>query len=243
MAMRRILAYWPAAALLLAMVGFAAQRLVGPRLVGGPVRPPLMQVPPRPGDIPGGGADSAFGGAPPPRFTTLTRATGEGRANVTTYEVVAAQGWRSVLRTREELEVGGQVYTSEEWIGGAFDLYRLVFVHRGGGETGIQRIRVSHVRGRLFPLAVGNTLRIHTSAETQQFGRVYRSAGEYEFRVTGTTGAYAHATPAIPGPVYVIELRSPQAETPLIVHYAPELGAAVYRGGGDTYGERVVAWH
>jgi hypothetical protein len=248
--MRRLLPYWPAALLLLAASLFVGWRLVGPRIVGGPVRPPIMSLPPRLGDIPAGAADSAFAGAPLPRFTSLTRVRRSSRGEDTiTYSVVAARGWRSVLHLGQEHDFGTLPSGSDQWFGGAWDLYDGVFARRARNDgrpeplTLRRRIHVTAVRGRLFPLAVGNRLAFRTSWEVQVNRRVKRTLKqEVELRVTGVTGTFADSTPAIPGPVFVIERRTRRGGTPEVVHYAPELGTAV-SSDGPFRGERLIAWH
>jgi hypothetical protein len=246
--MKRLLAYWPAAALLLALAGLVAQPYVARRVNLGRPRPPILHFPPTLDDIPGGGADSAFSGAPPPRFTSLTWSDGAGTTTVDS--LVATRGWRSIVRTRVDV---GPDLGWEDWSGAVPGLWPVVSARRMREQAepvAMTRHTIDDVRGQLFPLAVGNHLSFRARTELQYMGR-WRDHGRryFDLRVTGLTTAYANANPAVPGPVFVIESRSDRNDRsdvdgePIVLHFAQALGTVISRYGPEGQAERLVEWH
>jgi hypothetical protein len=220
-----------------------------------------------PAAMPWAQLESLFGAAPAPRFRGMRRVeylemtgtpTGEHR-----YRVRQANGWRSVVQdsaTREMPQPPGRpgmTNLTVQEMGGPLDLFRCTWqyvmtVGRGRASAETRVVALSGVQGRLFPLAVGNRLRFQAlSAGQLAAGPMDRAQTEthvYEFHVTGVEGGYAGSTPAVPGPVYVIEVqvKDPRygEDRVLEVHYAPALGAAVRVRdlSGPGTDERLVSW-
>ncbi|HET7461340.1 MAG TPA: hypothetical protein VFJ82_08820 [Longimicrobium sp.] len=208
-----------------------------------------------------------FGAAPAPAFRTMRRVeileltdtqTGEH-----VYTVREANGWRSVVHetARHLMPVPGgataPALTIETEMGGPLDLFRLTRgteIRSAATAASESRVaEVSGVEGRLFPLAVGNHLRFEAlEGGSVQAGRLDRETADryvYEFTVTGVEDGWNQSTPAVPGPVYVIDLqiKDPKygEDQQFEVHYAPALGAAVrVRTLGDAppTDERLVSW-
>lgn len=248
--MRRLLAYWPVAALAVAatmlalrplLMRNAVRRMPQARVLSAP-RPTAAEVRAAPG------LDSVFAGAPPPRFRVLEYdEVSPGPPSSLTETVASADGWRTLRQERRETSFDGRVVrTSDAWVAGAaglMDDYSRDAEFWGTETTWATGIR--GIRGRLFPLAVGNRLQftcdVHTLSRRE---RSRPQAVTFVFTVTGTTDEYAHATPAIPGPVYVIRREVPgdTLRDPITVHYAPALGTAVLTSDPD-HDTRLRAWH
>jgi hypothetical protein len=222
----------------------------------------------------GGGGDAAsameplFGAAPAPAFTSMRRVVrmvgdelGDEQTGEHFYTVQEANGWRSVVRDSAVYAMPG-VDTMPptvvlEVASGPVDLFDLWMTHTmsdpapAAADGNVKE--VSGVEGRLFPLAVGNRLRFETlEGGVVTAGKLDRATADtyvYEFTVTGQEEGYVTPIPAVPGPVYVIDVRVEDTRhgqsRHLVVHYAPALGAAVrIRALGDAppTDERLVSW-
>lgn len=223
----------------------------------------------------GGGAASVmeplFGAAPAPAFSSMRRVAtlqiddeiGPVQSGEHFYTVQEANGWQSVVRDSAVYAMPvPDAATAPEMVvlkvaGGPLDLFELSmsFTTSGAGTAAAEsNVReVSGVEGRLFPLAVGNRLRFETlEGGLVMAGKLDRATADaytYEFTVTGQEDGYNGSTPAVPGPVYVIDVQVQDTKygesRHLEVHYAPALGAAVrVRTLGDAppTDERLVTW-
>lgn len=204
---------------------------------------PLSHVPPVLADLADPGADSAFAGAPPPRFRMLARAYGRDPEPVV-YTATAVAGWRSIVSTRIQRQDAEPATAVDDWLCGPWDLYLQLHVHLAHGlgdpRPVITRYRVSAVRGRLFPLAVGNRLRFLEVQQAETDDRIFPPRSQpVEMRVIGVLGAYTGSNPPVPGPVYVIETREGDGLYPDTIHYAPAIGAAVRLSAHDQH---LVSW-
>jgi hypothetical protein len=220
----------------------------------------------------GGAAASAmeplFGDAPAPAFTSMRRVVrvvgeelGDEQTGEHFYTVQKADGWRSVVRDSAVFTVPG-VDTAPPTVvlkvaRGPLDLFELWMSFTmsdtaPAAADGDVR-EVSGVEGRLFPLAVGNRLRFETLegglVTAGELDRATANTYVYEFNVTGQEEGYGTPIPAVPGPVYVIDVQVEDTRLGesrhLVVHYAPALGAAVRirtLGDGPPTDERLVSW-
>jgi len=208
-----------------------------------------------------------FGAAPPPAFRSMRRVeilelTGT-QTGEHVYTVSKADGWRSVVRESATHTMGMPGRTTipalkvDNEMSGPLDLFHLTMDTEMSGAsralTGSGVAEVSGVEGRLFPLAVGNHLRFEAlEGGSVHAGRLDRETADryvYEFTVTGVEDGYNESTPAVPGPIYVIDLQIKDPEygedQQFEVHYAPALGAAVRvltRGDAPPTDEHLVSW-
>lgn len=194
-----------------------------------------------------------FGAAPAPAFRSMRRVLtldlgdqlGSTQTGEHFYTVQEANGWQSVVRDSAVHALPmpdgttGPGMVVLKVAGGPLDLFELSmsFTMSGAGtaaaEGGVRE--VTGVEGRLFPLAVGNRLRFQTlEGGVVMAGKLDRATADayvYEFNVTGQEDGYDGSAPAVPGPVYVIDVqvKDPRygEDRHLEVHYAPALGAAV----------------
>ncbi|HEX6750781.1 MAG TPA: hypothetical protein VF092_26075 [Longimicrobium sp.] len=219
-----------------------------------------------------GAMEELFGAAPPPAFRTMRRdeileMSGEVMRRHA-YTVGQMDRWRSVVSDSVVMNVpqppgpgAAQSQLGEFRLRGAMDLFRDAWGYRlmvsgpaARAEASTRVVEITGVQGRLFPLAVGNRLRFraveHGSVELAGRVRPEAKVVTYEMRVTGMDRqAYSASTPAVPGPVYVIDLQAsagaPDESRHVQVHYAPALGAAVRirtLGEGPATEERLVSW-
>ncbi|HSU17347.1 hypothetical protein [Longimicrobium sp.] len=216
------------------------------------------------------GEEALFGAAPKPAFRSMRRADflelNGMRTREHLYTVREGSGWRSVVRDSAVMEMelpGGpmpQLRTvMDQQLGGALDLFRDAWSYtmatgsadtrRASADTRV--LAVTGAQGRLFPLAVGNRLTFRTvesgGVEVAGWARGQAGGDGYELVVTGMEGDYTASEPAVPGPVYVIDVKvtSEDEDEHFEVHYAPALGAAVrIRTLGDAPAseERLISW-
>lgn len=206
--------------------------------------------------------DEAFARAPAPAFRTLRRAEfRDGRpvpGGEHLYTVRQVDGWRSTVRDSASSESAAPAL--EEQMEGAFDLFRDGWSYTASfgpdarlRTRGVLRlVSIANVEGRLFPLAAGNRLRFDAvsrgAALTAGENRASEERASYDFRVIGREGRYDASNPAVPGPVYLIDVRVARetaAPLHLEVHYAPALGAAVRIRALDAAparDERLIGW-
>ena len=248
----------------LALSGRPQRLALGPPSFGRP--PPALAAP---SAVPYVALEAVFGGTPEPAFRSMQRAvtlevTGT-RVGEHRYRVHEANGWRSVVQDSSTHGMPGPPgrpeaaisQVTDQTLEGPLDLFHLasrssMTVGRGQASADTRVVAISEVQGRLFPLAVGNHLRFQAlEGGAVQVGPMTGSPTQpyvYEFRVTGVEGAYAGSTPAVPGPVYVIEVRRKDLlygeDGMSEVHYAPALGAAVRVRtlDGLPTDERLVSW-
>jgi hypothetical protein len=217
------------------------------------------------------GEEALFGAAPRPAFRTLRRAeflelNGQ-RLREHVYTVRDGASWRSAVRDSVMDDEHGPpglpvaARRTESEMHGTLDLFRdfwsySMSVDGDGTRLATAATSVTDITGasgRLFPLAVGNRLAFRTvergTAAVSGMGRDETRSTSWELRVTGVEAGYPASTPAVPGPVYVIDVvmdgGSADESQHLEVHYAPALGAAVRictldEGPGTE--ERLISW-
>lgn len=221
----------------------------------------------------GGGAEASvmeplFGAAPAPAFRSMRRVvmidigdgSGSAQQGAHFYTVQEANGWQSVVRDSAVYAVPGSTEPGTVVLkvaSGPLDLFELStsFMESGAdsADTRDNVREVTGVEGRLFPLAVGNRLRFETLVgglvTAGELDRATADSYVYEFTVTRQEDGYVGATPAVPGPVYVIDVQVQDTKLGenrhLEVHYAPALGAAVRvrtLGDGPPTDERLAWW-
>lgn len=186
----------------------------------------------------------AFLGVPAPAFRAAEYASGRTVLLDSVVEVVGARSLRRV-RAGTELPNGRRILFQDSWRAGAAGLFE-DFQRDANGlsletwwTTGVRA-----VEGKLFPLAVGNRLRLVCEIHNRSSESDYPTETDtFVFTVVDTTNEYRSGPVQVPGPVFVIEREAPgdTAIDPLTIHYSPHLGTAVLirRPGSE---ERLRSW-
>ena len=193
---------------------------------------------------PDAGLAKAFREAPPPRFRV---AEYQGNRTVLVDSVVAVSGARSLrlIRAATQLPNGRRIPFSESWRAGTAGLFE--DFQRDADATSLETwwtTGVRQVEGTLFPLAVGNRLRLVCEIHNRSSESDYPTeTNTFVFTVIDTTSEYRSGAIQVPGSVFVIRREAPgdTALDPLTIHYSPELGTAVLirRPGFE---ERLRSW-
>jgi hypothetical protein len=229
----------------------------------------LFPLPLSPSTVAAGGRlERVFGAVPPPRFRMLRydssrpRVPGQRWLETTeTVRLVENAGWRSMVW--EGRTVRGYPPRPGSHTVGPVGLFKAATASAGSGgwlsQPPMDRVRaVRDVKGSLFPLAPGR--RVSFSADRVNEGWLgplrirQRATSQDAYEVTGTTDRW----PSVPGTVFVI-IHTMSVQIPSLgwdvsgreeLHYAPALGAVVFRRGEkqDLNGnpwvdeERLVEW-
>ncbi|HEX6576125.1 MAG TPA: hypothetical protein VF042_14250 [Gemmatimonadaceae bacterium] len=185
-----------------------------------------------------------FADAPAPSFRIAEYASG---STVLVDSVADVDGARSLrlIRAATELPNGRRILFRESWRAGAAGV--LEDFQRDAENGSLETWWTTGVRaveGKLFPLAVGNKLRLVCEIHNRSSASDYPTeTNTFVFTVTDTTSAYRTGSLQVPGPVFVIQREAPgdTALDPLTIHYSPELGTAVLIRRPE-YEERLRSW-